>query len=197
VRLTPVYNLRVAEDHTYFVGEAAWGFSVWVHNAYDVRRAADGTFEVFDEATGNLIQGGFKSEKDAFGRVNTLNRTAEVVAKTREALTNKSLFQPVPLRPTTKTVGGVPGGPKFKMDDFNEIPFAQEALEKGAEVFRCKGGEGVGDFVVIYLGKVYAVELGPAGKTAKQLSKVGEILGNNVEKIAGTLQESLIKIFGN
>jgi large repetitive protein len=28
-----VYNLRVAEDHTYFVGCDEWGFSVWAHNA--------------------------------------------------------------------------------------------------------------------------------------------------------------------
>jgi hypothetical protein len=29
-----VYNLRVAEYHTYFVGCQEWGFSVWAHNAY-------------------------------------------------------------------------------------------------------------------------------------------------------------------
>jgi len=29
-----VYNLRVAEWHTYFVGRDDWGFAVWVHNAY-------------------------------------------------------------------------------------------------------------------------------------------------------------------
>ena len=29
-----VYNLRVAEWHTYFVGAATWGFSVWAHNTY-------------------------------------------------------------------------------------------------------------------------------------------------------------------
>jgi hypothetical protein len=28
-----VYNLRVADYHTYFVGELDWGFSVWAHNA--------------------------------------------------------------------------------------------------------------------------------------------------------------------
>lgn len=28
-----VYNMRVADFHTYFVGGAAWGFDVWVHNA--------------------------------------------------------------------------------------------------------------------------------------------------------------------
>ena len=29
-----VYNLRVAEYHTYFVGGNDWGFDVWAHNAY-------------------------------------------------------------------------------------------------------------------------------------------------------------------
>ncbi len=29
----PVYNMRVADYHTYFVGGVAWGFSIWVHNA--------------------------------------------------------------------------------------------------------------------------------------------------------------------
>jgi hypothetical protein len=29
----PVYNIRVEEDHTYFVGSDEWGFSVWAHNA--------------------------------------------------------------------------------------------------------------------------------------------------------------------
>jgi hypothetical protein len=29
-----VYNLRVAECHTYFVGSQEWGFSVWAHNTY-------------------------------------------------------------------------------------------------------------------------------------------------------------------
>jgi len=38
----PVYNLRVAEHHTYFVGSREWGFSVWAHNAC--------VYEVVDEA---------------------------------------------------------------------------------------------------------------------------------------------------
>ncbi|MCZ2341092.1 MAG: HINT domain-containing protein [Bacteroidales bacterium] len=29
-----VYNLRVADWHTYFVGGEDWGFAVWAHNAY-------------------------------------------------------------------------------------------------------------------------------------------------------------------
>ena len=30
--IVTVYNMRVAEDHTYFVGSPLWGFTVWAHN---------------------------------------------------------------------------------------------------------------------------------------------------------------------
>jgi hypothetical protein len=33
-RYEKVYNLRVADYHTYFVGDSSWGFSVWAHNSY-------------------------------------------------------------------------------------------------------------------------------------------------------------------
>ncbi len=33
-----VYNLRIAEYHTYFVGCDEWGFSVWAHNSYTALR---------------------------------------------------------------------------------------------------------------------------------------------------------------
>ena len=32
-RVTTVYNFRVADWHTYFVGEQCWGFCVWSHNS--------------------------------------------------------------------------------------------------------------------------------------------------------------------
>jgi hypothetical protein len=31
-KVEPVYNFRVADYHTYFVGSPEWGFSIWVHN---------------------------------------------------------------------------------------------------------------------------------------------------------------------
>jgi hypothetical protein len=36
-----VYNCRVADHHTYFVGSEEWGFSVWAHNAC---RSASGKY---------------------------------------------------------------------------------------------------------------------------------------------------------
>jgi Pretoxin HINT domain len=35
-RVEAVYNMEVEDDHTYFVGEAGWGFAVWSHNIYEV-----------------------------------------------------------------------------------------------------------------------------------------------------------------
>jgi hypothetical protein len=35
----PVYNLRIADYHTYFVGAYDWTFSAWAHNACDVAAA--------------------------------------------------------------------------------------------------------------------------------------------------------------
>ena len=41
--VTTVYNLRVANDHTYFVGCQEWGFSVSAHNTcFEVVKTADG-----------------------------------------------------------------------------------------------------------------------------------------------------------
>jgi hypothetical protein len=50
----PVYNLRVADYHTYFVGDEHWGFAAWAHNAYEFisgRRVA----ELVDTATGSKL----------------------------------------------------------------------------------------------------------------------------------------------
>ena len=50
-----VYNLRIAEDHTYFVGQDDWEFSVWVHNAYNVKTVENG-FEIFEDGVSCSIK---------------------------------------------------------------------------------------------------------------------------------------------
>jgi hypothetical protein len=47
-----VYNLRIADYHTYFVGDTSWGFSVWAHNVSTIDVRANGSL--------------FRSEADAF-----------------------------------------------------------------------------------------------------------------------------------
>lgn len=55
-RISDVYNIRVADFRTYFVGDVDWGFSVWVHNTYSVK-PSDGKFQVVN-AKGKPVSGG-------------------------------------------------------------------------------------------------------------------------------------------
>jgi hypothetical protein len=43
-----VYNLRVADSHTYFVGAPEWGFSLWAHNTY-VAKQVKGKWVIYDD----------------------------------------------------------------------------------------------------------------------------------------------------
>src|SRR5262249_40864684 len=52
-----VYNLRVADFHTYFVGCDAWGFSVWAHNAdYAIVKGTDGVYTIIHKETGSVVK---------------------------------------------------------------------------------------------------------------------------------------------
>ena len=67
-----VYNLRIADYHTYFVGADEWGFAVWAHNACQVKHVGGGHYRVFNTVTGkwvkqsgNLLQAKGKAQVDA------------------------------------------------------------------------------------------------------------------------------------
>ncbi|MDY3562332.1 HINT domain-containing protein [Gemmata sp. JC673] len=48
----PVYNLRVADHHTYFVGDDGWGFAAWAHNTYyNIKVSPSGLVQIYE---GNL-----------------------------------------------------------------------------------------------------------------------------------------------
>lgn len=53
----PVYNMRVADYHTYFVGSANWGFAVWVHNSCIDTFRLDRSFHLLirDNATSTIL----------------------------------------------------------------------------------------------------------------------------------------------
>jgi hypothetical protein len=59
-RYETVYNLRIQDYHTYFVGSQDWGFAVWAHNAYHVNatpasRAQGETFRQRAEELWNTL----------------------------------------------------------------------------------------------------------------------------------------------
>jgi hypothetical protein len=72
-RIRKVYNVRVADDHTYFVGGRGWGFSLWVHNAYSYWPDDDGTWVIIDEFGEELPNIRFGSPEEAKLHIDGLN----------------------------------------------------------------------------------------------------------------------------
>ncbi|MEZ6141264.1 MAG: polymorphic toxin-type HINT domain-containing protein [Zavarzinella sp.] len=94
-----VYNFRISDYHTYFVGDPTWGFGVWAHNYGKQVRANDGrslskmaakyrvTNNIFSKDTniaviryitkngtikhvyGRAVRYGYHAEKDAFNKL--------------------------------------------------------------------------------------------------------------------------------
>ena len=84
-RQETVYNLRVAIDHTYFVGRRDWGFSIWVHNRYYAQKIGN-TWTIF-EKVGNktrIVKEGL-SEDVAVRAAREFNRLVEEAAKAEAA----------------------------------------------------------------------------------------------------------------
>jgi RHS repeat-associated protein len=98
-----VYNLRVADYHTYFVGSPEWGFSVWAHNADYVAR-----FEVLtggwvvDIVEGGKVTGQAKVAGNPMKIQTFTGPNAEQLAKDHAAaLTRQAQSATTPATPTT------------------------------------------------------------------------------------------------
>jgi hypothetical protein len=75
-----VYNLRVADYHTYFVGCQEWGFSVWAHNAnYVLVQEGRDVFRLYQlEANGTRT-----AVRDAAGQIRTFTTPEEALQAVR------------------------------------------------------------------------------------------------------------------
>lgn len=81
-RVETVYNLRVADYHTYFVGAPEWGFAVWAHNAC-VRLVVDadtGKAYVYFNKVKNPVE--FKTAAEAEQWMQKVGHTHYVVSPT-------------------------------------------------------------------------------------------------------------------
>jgi hypothetical protein len=63
-----VYNMRVADFLTYFVGCDEWGFSVWAHNAACSVAVEDGEHVLYDRETRKVLARGTEAEVRAFAK---------------------------------------------------------------------------------------------------------------------------------
>jgi hypothetical protein len=98
-----------------------------------------------------------------------------------------SLFRQVAMRKGVAKAGQV-AGKLFEMSPA-ELEFATHLLQEGAQVYRAKQGANLGDFIVIYKGRTYAVEVGAVSKTTKQLSAVEKTCAKGVEKLSGSYKD--------
>jgi len=70
--VTTVYNLRVSDYHTYFVGSLEWGFSVWAHNAECAILFREGEKWVLQSrTTGRILAEGTEADMLAFARTHS------------------------------------------------------------------------------------------------------------------------------
>ena len=69
--LRAVYNVRIPEAHTYFVGSLEWGFSLWAHNP-------DLDCDGRDDVTGEPVEG---NAADAAERADEASEAAEGVVQ--------------------------------------------------------------------------------------------------------------------
>jgi hypothetical protein len=62
--VTTVYNVRVADFHTYFVGSEEWGFALWAHNDYSIS-AQDQNQQEINQIRGDAKNGNIQSLSQA------------------------------------------------------------------------------------------------------------------------------------
>ena len=65
--LRAVYNIRIPEAHTYFVGSLEWGFSLWAHNP-------DLDCDGRDDVTGEPVEGNADEAAERAASANAVNK---------------------------------------------------------------------------------------------------------------------------
>jgi hypothetical protein len=86
-RIVAVYNLRVADHHTYFVGTPEWGFSVWAHNMSTSESSDphDHSHEGPSPAFPGLERGGRKTDEHVAKVVRAMSPEGKSEAAQRQA----------------------------------------------------------------------------------------------------------------
>jgi hypothetical protein len=116
-----VYNLQVADSHTYFVGCGEWGFAVWAHNADCVVLKEKSGGKIVYRArstTGEILAEG-KTYADTVKAAKSAGHTVHDVVEVRKAFLTKHGFPEELIGPS--------GYPYRHMRRFSEFKDMREA----------------------------------------------------------------------
>ncbi|MCA9145545.1 MAG: Hint domain-containing protein [Planctomycetaceae bacterium] len=145
-RKETVYNMRISDDHTYFVGHEDWGFTVWVHNTYkyEPHPLITDKYVIYEDLTDGTKRSvdGLFTEVEAKSLTQSYNDTLKVLDSlkgspklqvyhingTSVAIDRKLLFDAVP--------GSPDGLPPYTGPTYGR-------LELDGQVFYIKSGEGL------------------------------------------------------
>lgn len=144
-RYETVYNLRVADYHTYFVGSEDWGFSVWVHNSDGCVHRVGGSDEKhlalkpheakLDPPGISVLIGGTPAETAAafrrvFGPKSSLGKAARTVGTAEIEQIQTAGFEVVPV-----PASNFPNHGRIVHPSEGAAGFTPENLQKLSQVF--------------------------------------------------------------
>jgi hypothetical protein len=110
-----VYNLRVADWHSYFVGDEGWGFAVWAHNNYAQEIGDPAEFHVISQLKKGIGPAGLNESFEVVGSIaNKRGNGIDVILKTESG---KYIF--VEVKAAARYVSDGSGFGKFQRS-FNE-----------------------------------------------------------------------------
>lgn len=173
-RYETVYNLRVKQDRTYFVGKQSWGFSIWVHNTYTIRDLGDGKFQILDENNNPLPRIFRKNEVDKL--INELNAGPQSFKNLTDA-EKKKYFRNAVEKINEEAIVKYRG----------EVPPNAVERAKTIHLSEDKGGLGAGKARTVGIAEI---DISGSGKTidGKSIDEIKEIAG-----ISGGQRDSIPK----
>ncbi|VTR96938.1 polymorphic toxin-type HINT domain-containing protein [Tuwongella immobilis] len=187
-RRETVYNLRVSDYHTYFVGCDEWGFSVWAHNVdcgdvlkslkaqgqhLDPANLSPRQQELLSQVVEGVTRGGVDGKKAATSALKELG-----LSNTKADRALYQLRNPVVAGPAVTPVRDLPRTQvdPFDLNPTHEINKSPREMDALRQQIRDKGFLDIPDEPVAYVvhnGKKYVVDGHHRSRIARELKADG------------------------
>ena len=163
VGFVTVYNFRVSEHHTYFVGTNEWGFSVWAHNALCAEQV-----RIALESQGIKIPAGDARLQAIADQLNAGNKAAAKDLILKEGLSQKKALTALDDLEFASKPPATPANPVVP-EAPTPLTLNQRVEQAVRGEFQVRGDPGHADLTLVDLGKPHAMANPEAGLGANQV----------------------------